>query len=124
MATQGMYANQGVCQAKHSLAEPTWITLFVISQRPQALVWQVLLQEYKDINPFNPLIILGKLGQGHNVFSSQTLFALLDVCVSYENLTKLTNVPNVYACLQGELNFETHVAFSFIKYMVEEIRFF
>ena len=32
-------------------------------------------------------------------------------------------MPDVYACLQSELNFETHVAFSFIKYMVEEVRF-
>lgn len=62
MATQGMYANQGVCQAKDSLADPE-ITLFVISQCPQVLVWQALLQEYKDINPFSSLIILGKLGQ-------------------------------------------------------------
>lgn len=80
MATRGMYANQGVCQAKHSLADPTWITLLVISQHPQALVWQGLLQEHKHINPFNPLIVLGKLGQEHRV-RFQCLFFLDIICV-------------------------------------------
>lgn len=45
----------------------------------------------------------------------------MDVYISYKILTKLTNMPIVYACMHSLLNFETRVVLSLIKY--KELRF-